>query len=125
CTLNLLNRSFPIDLMVIELGSFDIIIGRDWLSRYDAAISCGEKKVRIPLEGRTLVTQADRNTSRSYSRCCTCGACAISFSTIRNEGVVQATARVVGERFYSIELVTVGSSGIVCEEEGWIIPNMH
>nr|GEZ31059.1 hypothetical protein [Tanacetum cinerariifolium] len=50
CTLNLLNRSFPIDLMVIELGSSDIIIGMDWLSRYDAAILCGEKKVRIPLE---------------------------------------------------------------------------
>nr|GEU95611.1 hypothetical protein [Tanacetum cinerariifolium] len=52
CTLNLLNRSSPIDLMVIELGSFDIIIGMDWLSRYDAAILCGEKKVRIPLEVR-------------------------------------------------------------------------
>nr|GFA32883.1 hypothetical protein [Tanacetum cinerariifolium] len=44
CTLNLLNHSFPIDLMVIELGSFDIIIGMDWLSRYDATILCGEKK---------------------------------------------------------------------------------
>ncbi|GJR54834.1 putative reverse transcriptase domain-containing protein [Tanacetum coccineum] len=50
CTLNLLNRSFPIDLMVIELGSFDIIIGMYWLSRYDAVILYGEKKVRIPLE---------------------------------------------------------------------------
>ncbi|GJT58346.1 putative reverse transcriptase domain-containing protein [Tanacetum coccineum] len=40
--------------MVIELGSFDIIIGMDWLSRYDAAILCGEKKVRIPLEGETI-----------------------------------------------------------------------
>ncbi|GKC16092.1 putative reverse transcriptase domain-containing protein, partial [Tanacetum coccineum] len=50
CTLNLLNHSFQIDLMVIELGSFDIIIGMDWLSRYDAAILYGEKKVRIPLE---------------------------------------------------------------------------
>ncbi|GJS29856.1 putative reverse transcriptase domain-containing protein [Tanacetum coccineum] len=44
CTLNLLNCSFPIDLMVIELGGFDIIIGMDWLSRYDATILCGEKK---------------------------------------------------------------------------------
>ncbi|GKA49266.1 putative reverse transcriptase domain-containing protein [Tanacetum coccineum] len=44
CTLNLLNHSFLIDLMVIELGSFDVIIGMDWLSRYDAAILCGEKK---------------------------------------------------------------------------------
>nr|GEV83543.1 hypothetical protein [Tanacetum cinerariifolium] len=58
CTLNLLNRSFPIDLMVIEIGSFDIIIGMDWLSRYDTAILCGEKKVRIPLEGKTLVIEA-------------------------------------------------------------------
>nr|GFA51555.1 reverse transcriptase domain-containing protein [Tanacetum cinerariifolium] len=58
CTLNLLNCSFPIDLMVIELGSFDIIIGMDWLSRYDAAILCGEKKVRIPLEGAAPVSRA-------------------------------------------------------------------
>ncbi|GJV70316.1 putative reverse transcriptase domain-containing protein [Tanacetum coccineum] len=50
--------------MVIELGSFDIIIGMDWLSRYDAAILCGEKKVRIPLEGKTLVIKGDRNNSR-------------------------------------------------------------
>ncbi|GJW60902.1 putative reverse transcriptase domain-containing protein [Tanacetum coccineum] len=64
CTLNLLNHSFPIDLMVIELGSFDVIIGMDWLSRYDAAILCGEKKVRIPLEGKTLVIEGDRNNSR-------------------------------------------------------------
>ncbi|GJS84874.1 putative reverse transcriptase domain-containing protein [Tanacetum coccineum] len=64
CTLNLLNHSFPIDLMVIELGSFDVIIRMDWLSRYDAAILCGEKKVRIPLEGKTLVIEGDRNNSR-------------------------------------------------------------
>ncbi|GJZ07328.1 putative reverse transcriptase domain-containing protein [Tanacetum coccineum] len=63
-TLNLLNHSFPINLMIIELGSFDIIIGMDWLSRYDAAILCGEKKVRIPLEGKTLVIEGDRNNSR-------------------------------------------------------------
>ncbi|GKB52916.1 putative reverse transcriptase domain-containing protein [Tanacetum coccineum] len=64
CTLNLLNHFFPIDLMVIELGSFDVIIGMDWLSRYDAAILCGKKKVRIPLEGKTLVIEGDRNNSR-------------------------------------------------------------
>nr|GFC41067.1 reverse transcriptase domain-containing protein [Tanacetum cinerariifolium] len=64
CTLNLLNRSFPIEFMVIKLGSFDIIIGMDWLSRYDAAILCGEKKVRIPLEGKTLVIEGNRNNSR-------------------------------------------------------------
>ncbi|GKB34389.1 putative reverse transcriptase domain-containing protein [Tanacetum coccineum] len=43
--------------MVIELGSSDIIIGMDWLSRYDAAILCGEKKVRIS-PGRITWTSA-------------------------------------------------------------------
>ncbi|GJU61753.1 putative reverse transcriptase domain-containing protein [Tanacetum coccineum] len=33
CTLNFLNHPFNIDLMPIELGSFDVIIGMDWLSK--------------------------------------------------------------------------------------------
>nr|GFA01558.1 hypothetical protein [Tanacetum cinerariifolium] len=36
CTLNLLNHPFNIDLMPVELGSFDAIIGMDWLTRYHA-----------------------------------------------------------------------------------------
>ncbi|GKB09110.1 putative reverse transcriptase domain-containing protein [Tanacetum coccineum] len=32
CTLNLVNHLFEIDLMPIELGTFDIIIGMDWLA---------------------------------------------------------------------------------------------
>ncbi|GKC36833.1 putative reverse transcriptase domain-containing protein [Tanacetum coccineum] len=31
CTLNFLNHPFNIDLMPVELGSFDVIIGMDWL----------------------------------------------------------------------------------------------
>nr|GFA28083.1 hypothetical protein [Tanacetum cinerariifolium] len=50
CTLNLLNHSFPIDLMVIELGIFDVLIGMDWLSKNDVAILCGEKKARKYIE---------------------------------------------------------------------------
>nr|GFC87871.1 putative reverse transcriptase domain-containing protein [Tanacetum cinerariifolium] len=57
CTLNLLNHSFPIDLMVIELESFDIVIGMDWLSNNDAAILCGEKKVRISLKNKALIIE--------------------------------------------------------------------
>ncbi|GKB33804.1 hypothetical protein Tco_0873205 [Tanacetum coccineum] len=48
-----LDTSYRVELAdgkVVKLGSFDIIIGMDWLSRYDVAILCGEKKVRIPLE---------------------------------------------------------------------------
>ncbi|GJV64817.1 putative reverse transcriptase domain-containing protein [Tanacetum coccineum] len=58
------NKKHAGDCWKCELGSYDIIIGMDWLSRYDAAILCGEKKVRIPLEGKTLVIKGDRNNSR-------------------------------------------------------------
>nr|GFC27509.1 putative reverse transcriptase domain-containing protein [Tanacetum cinerariifolium] len=64
CTLNLLNHSFPIDLMVIELESFDVVIGMDLLSKYDAAILCGEKKVRIPFKNKALIIEGDINQSR-------------------------------------------------------------
>ncbi|GKE19705.1 putative reverse transcriptase domain-containing protein, partial [Tanacetum coccineum] len=36
CTLNFLNHPFNIDLMPIELGSLDVIIGMDWLEKYQA-----------------------------------------------------------------------------------------
>ncbi|GJR34752.1 reverse transcriptase domain-containing protein [Tanacetum coccineum] len=37
-TLTLLNQPFEIDLMPIKLGSFDVVIGMDWLSKYHARI---------------------------------------------------------------------------------------
>nr|GFA00296.1 putative reverse transcriptase domain-containing protein [Tanacetum cinerariifolium] len=45
CTLNLLNHPFNIDLMPVELGSFDAIIGMDWLAKYQAVIMCAKKIV--------------------------------------------------------------------------------
>ncbi|GKC30153.1 putative reverse transcriptase domain-containing protein [Tanacetum coccineum] len=48
CTLNFLDHPFNINLMPVELGSFDVIIGMDWLSKYHALIDCAEKVVRIP-----------------------------------------------------------------------------
>nr|GEZ06580.1 hypothetical protein [Tanacetum cinerariifolium] len=48
CTLGLLGHPFDIDLMPVELGSFDVIIGMDWLAKYHALIVCDEKVIRIP-----------------------------------------------------------------------------
>ncbi|GJT54906.1 reverse transcriptase domain-containing protein [Tanacetum coccineum] len=48
CTLNFMNHPFNIDLMPVELGSLDVIIGMDWLAKYQAVIDCAEKIVRIP-----------------------------------------------------------------------------
>ncbi|GKB37549.1 putative reverse transcriptase domain-containing protein [Tanacetum coccineum] len=58
CTLNLLNQHFEIDLMPIKLGSFDVVIGMDWLSMYHARIICDEKVAHIPIDGDTLIIRA-------------------------------------------------------------------
>ncbi|GJT84571.1 putative reverse transcriptase domain-containing protein [Tanacetum coccineum] len=60
CTLNLLNHLFKIDLMPIELGTFDVVIGMDWLVDQDAVIVCGKKVVHIPVKNKTLVIEGDR-----------------------------------------------------------------
>ncbi|GKD48424.1 putative reverse transcriptase domain-containing protein, partial [Tanacetum coccineum] len=46
CTLNLPNHSINIDLMPIELDSFDVIIDMNWLSKYQGVIIYDEKIVR-------------------------------------------------------------------------------
>ncbi|GKC15341.1 putative reverse transcriptase domain-containing protein [Tanacetum coccineum] len=59
CTLNLLNHPFNIDLMPVKLGSFDAIIGMDWLAKYQAIIVCAEKIVCIPWGNETLIVHGD------------------------------------------------------------------
>ncbi|GJZ15468.1 putative reverse transcriptase domain-containing protein [Tanacetum coccineum] len=59
CTLNILNHPFNINLMPVELGSFDAIIGMDWLAKYQAIIVCAEKIVRIPWGNETLIVHGD------------------------------------------------------------------
>nr|GEX52598.1 hypothetical protein [Tanacetum cinerariifolium] len=41
-------------------GSFDVVIGMDWLSKYHAKILCDEKVVNIPIDNETLIIRGDR-----------------------------------------------------------------
>ena len=68
CTLGLLGHPFDIDLMPVELGSFDIIIGMDWLSKNHAVIVCDEKVIRIPYGDEVLIIQGDDCDGRSKSK---------------------------------------------------------
>ncbi|GJY89456.1 putative reverse transcriptase domain-containing protein [Tanacetum coccineum] len=68
CTLNFLNYPFNIDLMPVELGSFDAIIGMDWLVKYQAIIVCAEKIVRIPWGNETLIVRGDRSNQGNETR---------------------------------------------------------
>ncbi|GJZ85556.1 putative reverse transcriptase domain-containing protein [Tanacetum coccineum] len=69
CTLNFLNHPFNIDLMPVELGSFDIIIGMDWLRKYHAVIVCDEKLVQIPYGNETLIFHGNESNNGRESRC--------------------------------------------------------
>ncbi|GJT76839.1 putative reverse transcriptase domain-containing protein [Tanacetum coccineum] len=68
CTLNFLDHPFNIDLMPVELGSFDVIIGMDWLRKYHAVIVCDEKLVQIPYGNETLIFHGNESDNGRESR---------------------------------------------------------
>ncbi|GJR29555.1 putative reverse transcriptase domain-containing protein [Tanacetum coccineum] len=66
CRLELGDSMFLIDLIPLGQGSFDVIVGMDWLSNQKAVIVCHEKIVRIPVEGgKVLCVQGERNVGKT------------------------------------------------------------
>ncbi|GJW43884.1 putative reverse transcriptase domain-containing protein [Tanacetum coccineum] len=68
CTLNFLNHPFNIDLMPVELGSFNVIIGMDWLTKLHVVIVCDENIVRIPVGNEILIVRGNRSNNGHESR---------------------------------------------------------
>ncbi|KAM0026737.1 putative transcription factor interactor and regulator CCHC(Zn) family [Helianthus debilis subsp. tardiflorus] len=63
CKLELSGQTFRIDLLPITLGSFDVVICMDWLSKHRAEILCQEKAVRIPRRsGKPLLVQGNKKS---------------------------------------------------------------
>ncbi|GKB57203.1 reverse transcriptase domain-containing protein [Tanacetum coccineum] len=61
CKLEIEGHVFDIDLIPFEHGSFDMIIGMDWLSKHKAEIVFHEKVVKIPLQkGKVLRVIGER-----------------------------------------------------------------
>ncbi|XP_075521428.1 uncharacterized protein LOC142554646 [Primulina tabacum] len=50
CTLQVNEKIYFADLIIIPMVAFDVILGRDWLSSYRAVIDCVAKTVRFPAE---------------------------------------------------------------------------
>nr|GEU33041.1 putative reverse transcriptase domain-containing protein [Tanacetum cinerariifolium] len=63
-TLNLPNKLFEVDLMPIELGTFDVIIGMDWLVKHNALIVYEKKEVHISVKGKMLVDKGNCDVSQ-------------------------------------------------------------
>ncbi|XP_076945186.1 uncharacterized protein LOC143616156 [Bidens hawaiensis] len=60
-TLTFDDHSLNIDLIPFKLGSFDLVVGMDWLSRNQAEVVCADKLIRIPLpSGETLIIQGEK-----------------------------------------------------------------
>ncbi|GKA87912.1 putative reverse transcriptase domain-containing protein [Tanacetum coccineum] len=68
CTLGLLGHPFNTDLIPVELGSFDVIIGMDWLAKYHTLIICDEKVVRIPYGNEVFIIRGDNCDSGITSK---------------------------------------------------------
>nr|GEX88284.1 putative reverse transcriptase domain-containing protein [Tanacetum cinerariifolium] len=64
----LLGHPFNIDLMPVELGSFDVIISMDWFMNHHAVIVYDEKIVRIPYRDEVLIVQGDRGGKGEKSK---------------------------------------------------------
>ncbi|MFS7913477.1 putative nucleotidyltransferase, Ribonuclease H [Helianthus anomalus] len=61
CTLEFGERRFNVDVLPIRLGSFDVVVGMDWLSKNKAEVICHEKIIRIPLPNdETLIIHGER-----------------------------------------------------------------
>ncbi|GJY28459.1 putative reverse transcriptase domain-containing protein [Tanacetum coccineum] len=54
--------------VVTDLGSFDVIIGMDWLRRYHAVIVCDEKLVQVPYGNETLTFCGNESSNGRESR---------------------------------------------------------
>ncbi|GJT03347.1 putative reverse transcriptase domain-containing protein [Tanacetum coccineum] len=158
CTLNLVNYLFEIDLMPIELDTFDVIVGMAWLAERDAIIVCVKKVVRIPCGNKTLIVEGDKVTEKKakekrlkdvlvirnfpevfpddfpglptprqveFKINLVPGAAPVARAPYRlAPSKMKELSGTVGERIYSPEFIIVGSSGVVCKEEGWILSNV-
>ncbi|GJV67766.1 putative reverse transcriptase domain-containing protein [Tanacetum coccineum] len=68
CSVRIVGHPFNIDLIPVELGSFDVIIGMDWLANHHAVIVCDESIVRIPYGDEVLIVQGDRGGEGKKSK---------------------------------------------------------
>ncbi|GJV92818.1 reverse transcriptase domain-containing protein [Tanacetum coccineum] len=68
CTLNLQNHLFRIDLLPIKLGSFDVIVGMDWMAEHREEVVCYEKYIRVPYGNDMLIIQGKKSGVKNESR---------------------------------------------------------
>ncbi|GJZ62923.1 putative reverse transcriptase domain-containing protein [Tanacetum coccineum] len=127
CTLNFLGHPFNIDLMPVELGSFDVIIVATGENLGDSYLMFNGSRVHGEgMPGLAMSSSdstngiLDRSDSRSRSR----SSSTISIGSVQNERIVRTTARAFRQRIHKTEFLTLGSTGLVRQKEGWVIDDV-
>ncbi|GJY24932.1 putative nucleotidyltransferase, ribonuclease H [Tanacetum coccineum] len=54
--------------MPVEMGTYGIIIGMDWLMKYQAIIDCAKKIVRVPFRSEILIFHGDGSSDEHRTR---------------------------------------------------------
>ncbi|GKG41384.1 hypothetical protein Tco_0470596, partial [Tanacetum coccineum] len=54
--------------MSVELGSFDVTVGMDWLAKYHDVIDCAKKIVRIPWGNESIIVHGDVSNQGNRTR---------------------------------------------------------
>ncbi|GJR11691.1 putative reverse transcriptase domain-containing protein [Tanacetum coccineum] len=54
--------------MPVEMGTYDVIIGMDWLTKDQAVIDCAKKIVRIPIGSKILIFHGDGSRNKRGTR---------------------------------------------------------
>nr|GEY98623.1 hypothetical protein [Tanacetum cinerariifolium] len=62
-----LDHGYDVEL-ADEMGSFDVVIGIDWLVKHHAVIVCDEKLVRVPFDDKILIFHCDRSNNEHETR---------------------------------------------------------
>ncbi|KAL5546780.1 hypothetical protein UlMin_006467 [Ulmus minor] len=60
------DRELNVNLVVLEMHDYDVILGMDWLSKYNAKIDCHKKRVSFePTKGQKFAFQGEKKRSRT------------------------------------------------------------
>ena len=66
------NYVFPSDLIALESQGLDVILGMDWLSKYEGNIECASKSILLTtLEGRRIKYVSRHVPKRTQVNCLT------------------------------------------------------
>ncbi|GKB97015.1 putative reverse transcriptase domain-containing protein, partial [Tanacetum coccineum] len=112
---------FDIDLIPFGHGSFDVIVGKDWLSKHKAEIVCHEKVVRIPLPHYETLRVLSERLEEKVRHLMSAKAkehkpkdifVVRKFSKVFPDdlsGVVESTQRTPGQGFHPTKFIALGS----------------